>query len=88
MHLHAADIVNGAFEFFGGLMNWFNVRVLLRDKQVRGVSLVPTTVFTAWGVWNLYYYPSLDQWASFTGGLIIVGANAFWVVLAIRYRKN
>ncbi len=86
--MHPADIVNGLFEFFGGAMNWVNVRALLRDRQVRGVSLVPQTVFTAWGFWNLYYYPSLDQWASFAGGVVIVGANACWVALALKYRKN
>lgn len=87
MHLHIPDLINGGFEFFGGLVNWINVRQILRDKKVRGVSIIPTFFFTSWGFWNLYYYPSLDQWASFTGGLVIVCANAAWVALAWRYRN-
>lgn len=44
-------------------------------------------IFTLWGVWNIYYYPSLNQWCSFAGGLVIVAANALWVGLMLRYRK-
>lgn len=85
--MQAPDLVNGLFEFFGGAVNWLNVRQLLRDKKLRGVSKIPTVVFTTWGFWNLFYYPHLGQWLSFTGGIVIVGANAFWVYLAWRYRN-
>jgi hypothetical protein len=81
------DLINGGFELFGGALNWLNVRQILKDKQIKGVSVVPSAIFTTWGFWNLYYYPHLDQWASFTGGLIIVGANAAWVYLALKYKN-
>ncbi len=87
MSINTPDLINGAFEFFGGALNWLNVRQLAKDKQIKGVSLVPTAVFTLWGLWNLYYYPHLSQWMSFAGGLIIVAANAVWVSLAWKYRK-
>lgn len=86
-HVQAPDLINGLFEFFGGALNWLNVRQLLRDKKLRGVSKIPTALFTLWGFWNLYYYPMLGQWVSLLGGLIIVSANFFWVVLAWKYRK-
>lgn len=82
------DAINGAFEFFGGALNWLNVRQILKDKQVKGVSLIPSSIFTTWGFWNLYYYPHLDQWASFIGGLIIVAANSAWIYLALKYKNN
>lgn len=88
MHTSSPDLINGAFEFFGGAVNWLNVRQLLKDKKLRGVSKIPTIVFSAWGLWNLYYYPFLGQWASFTGGLIIVGANLTWCCIAWKYRNN
>lgn len=86
MNLSGPDVVNGLFEFFGGAFNWLNVRQLLKDKKLRGVSKLPTVIFTTWGIWNLYYYPFLGQWMSFTGGLVIVGANAVWCYLAWKYR--
>lgn len=86
-HIQLPDLINGLFEFVGGALNWLNVRQLMRDKKLRGVSKIPTVLFTVWGFWNLYYYPVLGQWSSFVGGLVIVSANFVWVVLAWKYRK-
>lgn len=83
-----ADTINGAFEFWGGISMLNNCRVVLRDKQVKGVSIESTTFFTCWGLWNLYYYPSLGQWSSFAGGLMIVTANTIYVALMIYYRRR
>lgn len=86
--LNAADALNGAFELLGGVVLWQNVRRLRQDKQVRGADWRVTGFFMAWGVWNLYFYPHLEQWLSFTGGLCIVAANAVWLYYAIKYRRN
>lgn len=80
------DLINGGLELFGGVFSWLNTKQLLKDKEVRGVSLAPTAVFSLWGLWNLYYYPSLDQWASFSGGLVIVTSNLIWITLALKYK--
>jgi hypothetical protein len=81
------DYINGAFEFWGGVALWKNVGMIRRDKMVRGVNWQVTAFFTTWGVWNLFYYPSLGQWVSFAGGLNIVAANAVWLSYAVRYRN-
>ena len=80
------DLINACFEIFGGLIAWLNVRVLLRDKEVRGVAISPTAVFTTWGVWNLAYYPHLHQNISVIGAGIVTLANATWVAMAWWYR--
>lgn len=82
----SADLVNGLFEAIGGLFVLNHCRAVLRDKAVAGVSILSTVVFAAWGVWNIYYYPSLGQWWSFAGGLVIVAANVLWVSLLIKYK--
>jgi len=82
-----ADLTNGLFEVVGGLLVLNHCRAVLRDKAVAGVSILSTAMFTLWGFWNIYYYPSLDQWFSFAGGLVIVAANALWVALMLKYRK-
>ena len=79
------DLVNGLFELVGGLLLWMNVAALRRDRELRGVRVAPTAFFAAWGAWNLYYYPSLGQWWSLAGGLVVVAANAAWVGLTVRY---
>ena len=55
---------------------------------MRGVSAWAFVFMATWGVWNMYYYPHLGQWASFAGGVVINSANVTWVVLAFRYRGN
>jgi hypothetical protein len=77
------DLINGAFELSGAAMLWLNVRQLWRDRRIAGVHWGPTLFFAAWGLWNLFYYPSLHQWASFTGGLAIVSMNTAWLVSLI-----
>ena len=82
------DFINGCFEAGGGAFQILNCWRIWRDKQVRGVSVLATGMFTSWGFWNLYYYPHLDQWLSFSGGIVIVSANAVWVALAICYTRR
>lgn len=84
MAIDGADAVNGSFEALGALLILLNVRRLRLDRRVAGVSFAPTAYFTIWGLWNLYYYPALDQWLSFAGGCAITMANAAWLVLAWR----
>jgi len=83
------DVINAIFEAGGGLLLIINVARLLRDRRISGVSVWPTAWWTAWGAWNLVYYPALGQWASFAAGILVVIANAAWVGLAVWYgRRN
>lgn len=81
------DLINGGFEATAAIAQLANVRRLLRDRAVQGVDWRVTAFFTVWGLWNLFYYPHLDQWLSFVGGLAIVVVNAVWVALAIRFQR-
>ena len=79
------DAINGTFEAMGAFFILLSVRKLYRDKRVRGVSWVHAGFFATWGYWNLYYYPYLDQWLSFWGGVGIVLANSIWLGQLIYY---
>lgn len=82
------DQINGAYEFVGSLTIWVNVYALHRDRCVKGVTPLATTFFMSWGCWNLYYYPSLDQWWSFAGGVCIALANAVWLGQMLYYYRR
>jgi hypothetical protein len=58
------DIVNGAS--LGALLVLNHCRGVLPDKAGAGVSVFSVALFTTWGFWNLYFYPSLGQWMSFS----------------------
>lgn len=79
------DFINGCFESSAGVLMLFSVYRIIKDKAVRGISVVPIAFFTLWGYWNLYYYPSLNQWLSFTGGALMVLVNSIYVSLLIYY---
>lgn len=73
------DAINGSFELVGAYFNSRSVAAIRRDRIVTGVCWTPWAWFSAWGVWNLFYYPSLDQFYSFLGGLVMVGVNLIWL---------
>lgn len=82
------DLVNGTFELVGGFVLWANVQQIRKDKMVRGALSWVTLFFTLWGYWNLFYYPHLNQWLSFIGGLNIVAANTTWFYYMRKYKNN
>ena len=79
------DLINGLFETAGGLFIMLSIRTLHRVKLVRGVSWIHVSFFSSWGYWNLYYYPTLDQWFSFWGGVFLVAANTYWLGQIVFY---
>ena len=82
------DYVNGAFELFGAFASMVNLRRIYSDKIVKGIDWRVTAFWSMWGLWNLYYYPSLGQWVSFYCGAVLVASNTAWVVLAVLYSRN
>lgn len=68
---HQLDLINGLYEFGGGLFSLLTTKRLVKDKQVQGVSWVPFLYFFSWGIWNLIYYPNIGQVYSFLGGICL-----------------
>jgi hypothetical protein len=85
MHL-TNDMINGLWELCGSLFLFRNSQMLWRDKMVKGVSILPTIYFFGWGIWNLFWYPSLHQFYSFMGGITIMAANCLWIVLMLYFK--
>lgn len=83
--LLSPDLVNAAFEGAASFFILLNVRRILRDKLVRGTDWRVMAFFATWGYWNLFYYPSLGQWLSFTAGLGTVVADTVYLALMIYY---
>jgi hypothetical protein len=82
------DAINGTFELLGGVFIYLSIIKVCRDKRVAGVSWLHVGFFAAWGVWNLFYYPYLDQWLSFIGGIGIVATNTVYLALLIYYSRR
>lgn len=82
------DLVNSLFELSGTAFIWLNIRRVLIDKQVKGVSIVTTTFFTSWSIWNLYFYQHLDQWLSFIASFTIGTMNIVYIYFLYKYRNG
>ena len=82
------DLVNGLFEASGAAFVALIVRRIFADKRVAGVSPVAVLFFVVWGYWNLYYYPSLDQWYSaFAAGGVAL-TNTAWLAGLFYYGRG
>ena len=82
------DIINGIFELCGGLFILKSILKLNKDKEVKGVHWIHAAFFACWGYWNLFYYPYLEQWISFIGGIGVVTANTIWLGQMIYYLRK
>ena len=82
------DLINGVFETLGGLFVANHCRALMKDKAVKGLSILSVICFFLWGVWNLWYYPHLGQMWSFYGGVATVSANVVYISLLLYYKRN
>lgn len=82
------DLINAFFEFGASAFICMHIRATWRARSAAGVSLVATVFFFAWGAWNLFYYPHLDQDASFWAGILVMLANSAWVASIIYWRTG
>jgi hypothetical protein len=82
------DVINCLFELVGSIFTLNHCRVLYKDKRVAGVSVLSILFFTSWGCWNIFWYPYLNQWWSFWGGISILFANLLWIYMILYYRKK
>lgn len=81
------DLINSLFELFASLFVLNNCRVLYKQKEVKGVSIISTAFFTSWGLWNVFYYPHLGQVLSFYAGIAVLLSNLLWVGMMIYYHN-
>ena len=87
------DQANACFEtleelngILAGVLVFNHCRVLCKDKQTRGVSLLSLIIFLSWNIYNTFYYPHLNQWYSLYGSLVLAASNILYCGMIIHYR--
>lgn len=75
------DHINALFELMGAAFILPSILAALKAGRVQGVSILTPLFFWSWGAWNLLYYPSLDQWLSFSAGAVLFLVNTVWLYL-------
>lgn len=84
--MNTFDIINACFEFFAAIVLLLNIRAILKDKTVQGVSILPSVIFCVWGFWNIIYYSSLHQTASAIAAGFVGVVNLVWLTLVGYYK--
>ena len=82
------DLINAVLELIGGLFILFSVVKLYQDKSVKGISWVHVFFFSIWSVWNLFYYPALNQPLSFYGSFLLCVCQFIWLGQIIFYTRK
>lgn len=82
------DAMNAIFEFGGALAVLPSILSILKSKQSQGIAVSTALFFTSWGLWNLFYYPFLDQPLSTLGAMVLSAVNIVWLFLILKYKGN
>ena len=82
------DIVNSIFFFATSFFVFMNVAKLLKDKEVKGVKLIPGVFFSISTLWGMYYYYQIGQMGGFLGITLLCMGNTCWIALAIYYEMQ
>jgi hypothetical protein len=80
-----SDMTMGLIQVAGAGFLGVSVLQLFRRKYVGGVSAVTVSFWVAWGLWDLYYWPSLGQWWAFGGAVVVTMMNMLYVGLIVLY---
>ena len=85
------DLINGLFEGFCIWASLMDIRAILKDKKVRGISVLTSVFFGLWSALNIFYYNNLDQvfstGAVFTAGLIGI-CDIFLIYYYVRIERH
>lgn len=79
------DYTQAAFEFGSACFQVRNVLAIRTHQTIKGVHWSPTAFFTAWGVYNLWFYTALHLPLAWWAGLAITAVNAVWLSHAAYY---
>jgi uncharacterized membrane protein YqaE (UPF0057 family) len=74
------------FEAVGAILLLLNCRRLYIDKETKGISFAPFAFYTAWGFWNLFFYPAVGACWSMVGGIAVVTVNAAYCGMVLHYK--
>ncbi len=81
------DLINGIFEFLMSVVIFYSCWQLYKDKEIKGIHVSIVVLPLIWGIFRLFYYPSLDQTYSLFATSLVVSANLLYITLILYYGK-
>jgi hypothetical protein len=81
------DLITSLFQIGAVIFLLDNIRMLLKDRQLKGVSIGMIFFFTLWGYWGIYMFHMLKQTFSMWTNVAIAVAYTVWLTLAFYFKK-
>lgn len=83
------DFTSAAFTVGAALFLLLNIRQMLVDRSLKGVSVYTIAYFTAWGYWGIFlFYAMPNMVLTFVASVILAIAYSVWLGLAIYYKRK
>lgn len=83
------DLITSIFDLIFLLTQIWIIRILLKDKVVKGFDPKSMILFIGWNIWSLLYiYPAANLFiASIITGILIL-SQLVWFLLAVTLNKK
>jgi hypothetical protein len=82
------DVITSLFQFGAVVFLLDNIRAIIRDKDLKGVSILMIVFFTVWGYWGIFMFYVLQQPLSMWTNIGIAVAYTIWFLLAVFYKSK
>lgn len=80
------DLVNSVFESASIFVILMNIRKLISDKHISGITIFSQFFYYTWAIWNVYFYYAWGTFFSYWAALILAAVNTVWVLLVLYYK--
>jgi hypothetical protein len=80
------DIANSMLELVSVFVMCLNVRRLIIDKQLKGISIWSSFYGYAWALWYNYFCFASGQLYSATAGCVFSAVQTVWVIILLYYK--
>ena len=84
----SSDQINACLELAGAIFLVPTLIEAYNKKRIVGVHYITPIFFSLWGLWNIFYYPSLNQYWSASAACIMLSVNIIWLVMVFRYKEK
>jgi hypothetical protein len=81
------DSINGLFGVFASILSYQNVRQAILHNEIKGMHWHSTAFFTAWAIFQLYFYFDLKLYLSMVGSFCIILIDLYWLWLFYKFSK-
>jgi uncharacterized protein with PQ loop repeat len=82
------EFITAAFATVSGFMLLLNLRQAIRDKDVKGVSLITLWFFTCYAIWMTYYFWTLSEYWVVVPAIVNMMANIAYLSVATKYKRR